>query len=417
MNKKTIKYLIIFGVIILIVGGSFLAWQRGWILQKLSVFDENADWKTYKDVNGLVFDYPSDYFVQKEEKMLGGEEFWISSDKEGKKIMIMLKSFPNPFSPSTFDLGEGPESYYFSLPGKFDGGTSPVYTHINDDCAYNKKNCDEINEHMKLLSQKRYEIVNNKNQKVKVVRYISSYIWNTGSEMGSGSANNRGLEINFYERYVLDFGFKTVWVRLWEPLVASQIISEDKADEYIDKAVKKINSDKNLEKKLSADDEFIKRISIIDETADWKTYRNEEHRFEFKYPKDWTTGYIYKDDVLGRWSIKIISQKWQGFLEDVKAGKTYCEVQCADIEIYYQREIGYSTLEEYITKNQDQILSQIEFARQKGYEIKEFGMGVNYSILFTKDNHLYEISFDHEERSSTTEIERQILSTFNFLDK
>ena len=44
-------------------------------------------------------------------------------------------------------------------------------------------------------------------------------------------------------------------------------------------------------------------------------------------------------------------------------------------------------------------------------------MGVNYSILVTKDNHLYEISFDHEEKSSTTEIERQILSTFNFLDK
>ena len=279
MNKKTIKYLIIFGIIILIVVGGFFAWQRGWILQKPSVLDKTADWKTYKDVNGLVFDYPSDYFVQKEEKMLGGEEFWISSDKEGKKIIIMLKSFSNPFSPSTFDLGEGPESYYFSLSGKFDGGTSPVYTHINDDCAYNKKNCDGINEYMKLLPQKRYEIVNNKNQKVKIVRYISPYIWNAGSEMGAGPVNNGGLEISFYERYVLDFGFKTVWVRLWEPLIASQIISEDKADEYIVGAIKQINADKNLEKKLSVQDEFVKRIStptakllvrVIDTGEQWK---------------------------------------------------------------------------------------------------------------------------------------------------
>jgi len=26
---------------------------------------------------------------------------------------------------------------------------------------------------------------------------------------------------------------------------------------------------------------------IIDETADWQTYRNEEYGFEIKYPKDW----------------------------------------------------------------------------------------------------------------------------------
>ena len=32
---------------------------------------------------------------------------------------------------------------------------------------------------------------------------------------------------------------------------------------------------------------------IQDETADWKTYRNEEYGFEVKYPKDW---YIYNDD-------------------------------------------------------------------------------------------------------------------------
>jgi len=52
---KTTKYLIILAIIIFLGVVIFLAWQRGWILQKPSVLDETADWKTCGD--SVTFTY------------------------------------------------------------------------------------------------------------------------------------------------------------------------------------------------------------------------------------------------------------------------------------------------------------------------------------------------------------------------
>jgi len=51
-------------------------------------------------------------------------------------------------------------------------------------------------------------------------------------------------------------------------------------------------ADKNHINEIAKTLKFIK-----DETADWKTYRNEEYRFEIKYPMDW---YMYPDTHSGQ---------------------------------------------------------------------------------------------------------------------
>src|SRR3989344_3791543 len=42
------------------------------------------------------------------------------------------------------------------------------------------------------------------------------------------------------------------------------------------------------QKNLSTVVENESQSSSSDETADWKTYRNEEYGFEFRYPEEWT---------------------------------------------------------------------------------------------------------------------------------
>jgi hypothetical protein len=361
--EKAIKYLAVLAIVALVVGG-ILAWQKVQTFNlKLSSelkLDETANWKTYTNEKyGFQFKYPAD------------TDIFSESDKPVEMGVLLVPPNSSSTNVTVYEL-------------KQEAGQRP-YNEPLFKVEVVTENISAIDWFNKNYSTWSFE----------PLKEISFKDRKSFEAKGKKAIGSTGLELASY--------YKILIIEEENFLI---VITQSQQTKFLDDIFNTFI--------------LINREEIStnkDETANWKTYRNDEYGFEFKYPKDWTTGYIYKDDVLGRWSVKIISQKWQGFLEDVKAGKTYCEGVCGDIEIYYQREIGYNTLEEYITKNQEgiEILSQIEFAGQKGYEIKDLGISQWYSILITKDNHLYEISFDHEEKSSTTEIERQILSTFKFL--
>ena len=85
---KIIKIVIAVGVLIILVGGGFFAWQKGWLskipfLQAIKNQNETADWQTYTNNQyGFEIKYPSDwkYYKQSGEDVriidFCGPEYW-----------------------------------------------------------------------------------------------------------------------------------------------------------------------------------------------------------------------------------------------------------------------------------------------------------------------------------------------------
>jgi hypothetical protein len=159
------------------------------------------------------------------------------------------------------------------------------------------------------------------------------------------------------------------------------------------------------------------------ETASWKTYNNEEYKYEVKYPNDWVLDEKIKETVT------LNSPENEKIRKDIEAGKVYGEGYMRDIIISYYSSVseepenkankfGAVTIDELIQR--DTLitpLGQITFAGEKAYEVIWGGFGAYYSILIEKNNHLYVITFgNQEDKSKLTEIEKQILSTFRFID-
>jgi hypothetical protein len=158
------------------------------------------------------------------------------------------------------------------------------------------------------------------------------------------------------------------------------------------------------------------------ETANWKTYRNEEYNYEVKYPNDWVLDEKIKETVT------LNSPENEKIRKDIEAGKVYGEGYMRDIIISYYSSVseepenkankfGAVTIDELIQRDiLITPLGQITFAGEKAYEVSWGGFIATYSILVEKNNHLYKITFGNRDKSELTETEKQILSTFKFLD-
>jgi len=138
-----------------------------------------------------------------------------------------------------------------------------------------------------------------------------------------------------------------------------------------------------------------------DETADWKTYRNEEYGFEVRYPEEFI--FESRRDI-------IRDQIWLGGIYTEDKGNFGILVK--------EQKLNPDNIEGLYGKIDN--VKIIEINNIKAYRYMEGDAGCGgYSISIPKDEITIKISFS-DCKGQTTEIvnnQDQILSTFKFIEK
>lgn len=144
--------------------------------------------------------------------------------------------------------------------------------------------------------------------------------------------------------------------------------------------------------------------TVEDETADWKTYRNEEYGFEFKYPVDWIT----KESSVNPETkiIQLLAPETPSYKFDI-------------FLTIYPKQVS---LEDFLKNEFDSNLDwkDVNFSNVPAREVvttDKFGH-VQIFTLFVKDNFGYEFaSSPYTKGEETIPLVRQIGTTFKFVQQ
>ena len=160
-----------------------------------------------------------------------------------------------------------------------------------------------------------------------------------------------------------------------------------------------------------------------DETADWKTYRNEEYGFEIKYPTDFKVNQneeIYFSSLnYGDTRIKIsVDKNLSVPLDGTFGGRyQYLENQQIDSKVFSEKSADFNkdyfiayggmgswdtVINSYQYKNTDYYIVSLYRGRQLGASSTEI---INQTLIEMRD-----------ENNDYTKIFNKILSTFRFLE-
>ena len=153
--------------------------------------------------------------------------------------------------------------------------------------------------------------------------------------------------------------------------------------------------------KSEEDQEETKESVLEAETQDWKTYRNEEYGFEFKYPKDWTA-----DDT----------SKGAGFATFEYSVYPPCDSsECDDRGPLIQIALLKLNFSEYIENENFSNKSMYTLGNKTGFVIDFMGQSKIYA--FEKDGKAFTIIIgitnDTEGKGINKKV-NQIFSTFEF---
>lgn len=163
--------------------------------------------------------------------------------------------------------------------------------------------------------------------------------------------------------------------------------------------------------------EFTIKEKKIDETTDWKTYRNEEYGYEVKYPMEWEKYFLISKNKIS-WKIP----------DEIICGKACDIFHTISIEVYkknytstgdWLKELNTSVPEEAYPPDY-KIDREITISGLAGLEVSQESEGGLYTkVGVIKNNFVYEftkLKTNWEKNESIDKEFYQMLSTFRFLE-
>ncbi len=145
-----------------------------------------------------------------------------------------------------------------------------------------------------------------------------------------------------------------------------------------------------------------KMFEQIDETATWKTYRNEEYGFEVKYPNGWYEKHYYPGDL-----VELQNVKDEGVRISIMIKDNPQKLSLNDFLSWCYRDKSTCSLEDITVAGVDaaEIIQSVDF-------------GAGWPCIYIpKEDKIFAISYAKTSSAGDyLPIFNQILSTFKFLD-